>query len=35
MRYLTLGEVVALQRQILRWRGGAPGTRDLEALERC
>jgi death-on-curing protein len=33
MRYLTLGEVVALHRAILESAGGAPGIRDLGALE--
>jgi death-on-curing protein len=33
MRYLTLGEVVALHRAILEGSGGAPGIRDLGALE--
>ena len=33
MRYLTLGEVVALHRVILESSGGASGIRDLGALE--
>ena len=33
MRYLTLGEVIALQDGVLRSAGGAPGIRDLAALE--
>src|SRR5262245_54904696 len=33
MRYLTLGEVVELHRLILTATGGAPGIRDLGALE--
>lgn len=33
MRYLTLGEVVALHRAILEGSGGASGIRDLGALE--
>ena len=33
MRYLTLGEVVALHRAILESSGGASGIRDLSALE--
>jgi len=33
MRYLTLGEVVALHRAILAATGGAEGIRDLGALE--
>jgi death on curing protein len=33
MRYLTLGEVVALQRRLISATGGAPGIRDLGALE--
>jgi len=33
MRYLTLGEVVELHRLILAATGGAPGIRDLGALE--
>jgi death on curing protein len=33
MRYVTLGEVVALHRAILEVSGGAPGIRDLGALE--
>jgi death on curing protein len=33
MRYLTLGEVVALHHAILDSTGGAPGLRDLSALE--
>jgi death-on-curing protein len=33
MRYLTLGEVVALHRAILESSGGAVGVRDLGALE--
>jgi hypothetical protein len=32
MRYLTLGEVVALHRAILDATGGADGIRDLGAL---
>lgn len=33
MRYLTLGEVVALHRAVLETAGGATGIRDLAALE--
>ncbi len=33
MRYLTLGEVVALHRAVLESTGGATGLRDLAALE--
>lgn len=33
MRYLTLGEVVELHRLVLEVTGGAPGIRDLSALE--
>ncbi len=33
MRYLTLGEVVELHRRLLGATGGAPGVRDLGALE--
>ncbi len=33
MRYLTLGEVVDLHRQILEHTGGATGIRDLGLLE--
>ena len=33
MRFLTLGEVVALHRAILETSGGASGVRDLGALE--
>ena len=33
MRYVTLGEVVALHRSILEVSGGASGIRDLGALE--
>lgn len=33
MRYLTLGEVVALHRAIFEDSGGASGIRDLGALE--
>jgi death-on-curing protein len=33
MRYLTLGEVVALQQRIIAGTGGAAGIRDLGALE--
>jgi death-on-curing protein len=33
MRYLTLGEVVALQRRLIAETGGASGIRDLGALE--
>jgi death-on-curing protein len=33
MRYLTLGEVVALHRAVIERTGGAPGIRDLDALE--
>ena len=33
MRYLTLGEVVELHRLVLEVTGGAPGIRDLGALE--
>jgi death-on-curing protein len=33
MRYLTLGEVVELHRRLLQATGGAPGIRDLGALD--
>ncbi len=33
MRYLTLGEVVELHRLVLGATGGAPGIRDLDALQ--
>jgi len=33
MRYLTLGEVIELHRHLLEATGGAPGIRDLGALE--
>jgi death-on-curing protein len=33
MRYLTLGEVVELHRRLLEATGGAPGIRDLGALD--
>jgi death on curing protein len=33
MRYLTLGEVVALHRAVVSTTGGAEGIRDLGALE--
>ena len=33
MRYLTLGEVVDLHRAVIEETGGAPGIRDLGALE--
>lgn len=33
MRYLTLGEVVALHREVIEGTGGATGLRDLPALE--
>lgn len=33
MRYLTLGEVVALHRAVIESTGGATGIRDLAALE--
>jgi death-on-curing protein len=33
MRYLTLGEVVALHRAVIDSSGGATGLRDLAALE--
>jgi death-on-curing protein len=33
MRYLVLGEVVELHRRILQGSGGAPGIRDLGALD--
>lgn len=33
MRYLTLGEVVALHRAVTESTGGATGLRDLPALE--
>ena len=33
MRYLTLGEVVALHRGVIQATGGAAGIRDLGALE--
>jgi death on curing protein len=32
MRYLTLGEVLALHRRILAESGGRPGLRDLGAI---
>ena len=32
MRYLTLGEVLALHRRILAESGGTPGVRDLAAV---
>jgi death-on-curing protein len=32
MRYLTLGEVLALHRRILSESGGSPGVRDLAAI---
>ena len=32
-RYLTLAEVVDLHRRLLKAAGGAPGIRDLNALE--
>jgi death-on-curing protein len=33
MRYLTLGEVVALHRAVIDSTGGATGVRDLGGLE--
>ena len=33
MRYLSLGEVVDLHRVLLEATGGAPGIRDLGALD--
>ena len=33
MRYLTLAEVLELHRRIIQQSGGAPGVRDLGALE--
>jgi death-on-curing protein len=33
MRYVTLAEVVDLHRRLLQVTGGAPGIRDLGALE--
>ena len=33
MRYLTLGEVVALHRAVIESSGGATGLRDIAALE--
>ncbi len=33
MRYVTLAEVVELHRRLLQATGGAPGIRDLGALE--
>ena len=33
MRYLTLGELIALQQRIIAATGGARGIRDLGALE--
>ena len=33
MRYLTLGEVVALHRAVIETAGGATGLRDLPGLE--
>lgn len=32
MRYLTLGEVLALHRRLLAESGGSPGVRDLAAI---
>jgi len=32
MRYLTLGEVIALHRRVLAESGGGPGVRDLGAI---
>lgn len=32
MRYLTLGEVLALHRRILTKSGGSPGVRDFAAI---
>ena len=33
MRYLTLAEIVELHRRLLHMTGGAPGVRDLGALQ--
>ena len=33
MRYLSLGEVIALHQAVLNQTGGATGIRDLGALE--
>lgn len=33
MRFLTLGEVVALHRAVIETTGGATGLRDLPGLE--
>jgi len=33
MRYLSLGEVIELHRRLLEATGGAPGIRDVGALE--
>jgi death-on-curing protein len=33
MRYLTLGEIIALHRRIIAQSGGSPGVRDLAAIE--
>lgn len=33
MRYLSVGELIELHRQLLEQSGGAPGIRDLGALE--
>ncbi|MBI4861047.1 MAG: type II toxin-antitoxin system death-on-curing family toxin [Candidatus Riflebacteria bacterium] len=33
MRYLSVAEVLALHRQVIAQTGGAPGLRDLPALE--
>ncbi len=33
MRYLTLGEIIALHRRIIAQSGGSPGVPDLAAIE--
>lgn len=33
MRYLTLGEVLAIHRRVMEQSGGMAGVRDLGALE--
>jgi death-on-curing protein len=33
MRYLTLGEIIALHRRLIAESGGSPGVRDLAAIE--
>lgn len=34
MRYLTIGEVLDLYKQVMQHIGGAVGVRDLNALSR-